>query len=198
MPTTPDIWKADAGGLLKPRSWVQSGHHSASCLQQNNLNLEYIITVVWCEVSPIGSCIWTHGPQLVTVFRKVMEPLRERTLQRKCVTGGALWDFIGWPHFLISLSASKLPIQLERPASCSRCYGFHAMMNCNRSGAPSHKLFFLKLFYYGNKRATKKIIIGNNKRLKKYLQLRETYRWQIEKAIGIQHPLLLGKCTLKP
>lgn len=66
--------------------------------------------VIWMEVSPIGSGIGTLGPQLVVLFRELMEPLGDGALLKENITGGGIWGFRDLPYILFSLC---LPLSLS-------------------------------------------------------------------------------------
>lgn len=51
---------------------------------------------LWCEMSHVGTCICTTGPQLMALFGQVLEPLGGGSTGKKWVSGG--WELTAMTH----------------------------------------------------------------------------------------------------
>lgn len=67
------------------------------------------------ELASIGSCVWTLGPYFVVFFRKVVEPVGDRTLVEAC---------------LEVLKLSSISWVVSAPCSCLQCYTFPIVSLC--------------------------------------------------------------------
>lgn len=127
-----------------PTEWGQKMPISTS-------NLKSVHCALNGKMSPIGSCVWIIGPQLVTMFRKVVGLLRGGALMEEAHHQGQniCEGCVTWP-ISYSLSTSDC---WNDGSSGSSCQAFHNMAVCTPSGVLSQISSFsckllLSVFYH--------------------------------------------------